>query len=60
MAAASVVLFVLNHQFFRSSITDHVCTATDLLGFWIPRHGIRVPGAGSRILNQWNLDFGFL
>ena len=31
----------------------------DSLGFWIPRHGFRIPGTGFRILCQWKLDFGF-
>ena len=28
----------------------------DNLGFWIPRHGFRIPGTAFRILCQWNLD----
>ena len=31
----------------------------DILEFWIPRHGFRIPGTGIRILCQWNLDSGF-
>ena len=32
----------------------------DRLGFWIPRHGFRIPGTTYPIHPQWNLDFGFL
>ena len=28
----------------------------DSLGFWIPRHGFRIPATGFRVLCQWNLD----
>jgi len=31
----------------------------DSIGFWIPRRGFRIPGAGFQILCQWNLDSGF-